>query len=118
MMPSNSNRAYAKTYPDAYELDEHENAFFQDLLKGLSNPKKELPCKYFYDETGSKLFTRICETEEYYVTRTECELMENILPTLSELIGSSVTIIEFGSGEGKKTQFIACIGNAACLRAD
>jgi dimethylhistidine N-methyltransferase len=78
------------------------DAFYNDVVSGLSQSRKELPCKYFYDERGSILFTQICNTEDYYVTRTECELMEKILPELKAMIGLDATIIEFGSGEGKK----------------
>ena len=36
-------------------------AFYREVLAGLRAPRKRLPCKYFYDETGSALFDRICE---------------------------------------------------------
>ena len=52
--------------------------FRADVLRGLGAPKKELPCKYFYDEAGSALFEQITELEEYYPTRTELGIMENI----------------------------------------
>lgn len=76
--------------------------FYEDVIAGLSQSPKALPCKYFYDEAGSILFTDICATRDYYVTRTETALMENILPELAALIGADVTLIEFGSGEGRK----------------
>lgn len=76
--------------------------FLQDVLQGLSKNPKELPCKYFYDERGSVLFTQICETAEYYITRTELQLLDQILPELAELIGEDASIVEYGSGEGKK----------------
>lgn len=80
----------------------NREAFHKDVLAGLSKPRKELPCKYFYDERGSIIFTQICNTEDYYVTRTECELMTTILPELQAMVGVNATIVEFGSGEGKK----------------
>src|SRR6266508_6157053 len=49
--------------------------FRADVLRGLHRPARELPCKYFYDETGSRLFEQICELEEYYLTRTELAIM-------------------------------------------
>ena len=42
-----------------------------DVIKGLSCATKTLPAKYFYDEHGSKLFDKICDTKEYYPTRVE-----------------------------------------------
>ncbi len=50
--------------------------FRADVLRGFGAPKKELPCKYFYDEVGSALFEQITELEEYYPTRTELGIME------------------------------------------
>ena len=50
--------------------------FRADVLRGLRAPRKELPCKYFYDEAGSALFEQITELEEYYPTRTVLGIME------------------------------------------
>ena len=52
----------------ALEVDE---VFLKDVLDGLKQTQKTLPCKYFYDETGSQLFEEICQLDEYYITRTE-----------------------------------------------
>ena len=49
-----------------------------DASEGLLATPKTLPSKYFYDEKGSKLFDRICELPEYYVTRTEIALLKKI----------------------------------------
>ena len=46
-------------------------SFLDDVIAGLSAPRKSLPPKYFYDERGSRLFDAICELPEYYPTRTE-----------------------------------------------
>ncbi|HET6925238.1 MAG TPA: L-histidine N(alpha)-methyltransferase, partial [Hyphomicrobiaceae bacterium] len=43
--------------------------FGQAVLKGLSAPRKRLPCQYFYDAVGSELFEEITRLEEYYPTR-------------------------------------------------
>ncbi len=42
--------------------------FLHDVLRGLAEPEKSLPCKYFYDEIGCRLFEEICQTDEYYLT--------------------------------------------------
>ena len=31
------------------------------VAEGLSQPQKQLPCRFFYDAVGSALFERICE---------------------------------------------------------
>jgi dimethylhistidine N-methyltransferase len=99
MTSFNRNTVYAIEHaPNLNTRDE----FYEDVINGLTKSPKELPCKYFYDERGSILFTRICETQDYYVTRTEASLMEKILPEVTDMVGANATIIEFGSGEGKK----------------
>ena len=52
------------------------NSLQQDVEQGLLSAPRSLPPKYFYDETGSKLFDKICDTPEYYPTRTEAQLLE------------------------------------------
>lgn len=79
-----------------------ENPFLRDVVQGLQKSPKQIPCKYFYDERGSVLFTEICRTQEYYITRTELTLLNSSLPEIADLIGCSATIIEYGSGEGRK----------------
>ncbi len=100
MTSLNSNTLVAARHVPRYTAS--QNPFYDDVIAGLSKIRKELPCKYFYDESGSILFTKICTTDDYYVTRTECALMERIMPELKAMIGTNATIIEFGSGEGKK----------------
>ncbi|MFT6732575.1 MAG: dimethylhistidine N-methyltransferase [Polaribacter sp.] len=80
------------------------NVFLNDVLNGLRENQKALPCKYFYDEAGSALFEKICELDEYYITRTELELLDNIKQELAEKIGKNAVIIEPGAGAGKKIQ--------------
>jgi dimethylhistidine N-methyltransferase len=84
---------------------EHVNSddqFLTDIISGLSQEQKSLPCKYFYDEAGSELFDQICQTKEYYHTRTELEIFEDALPLVAGMIGPSADILEFGSGAGVK----------------
>lgn len=88
----------------------------EDVRRGLWEPLRSLPPKYFYDERGSQLFDAICDTPEYYVTRTEDALL---LDCAAELIDDlrPQHIIEFGSGAARKTRhlFDQCdtAGNAA-----
>ncbi|MGX5173023.1 L-histidine N(alpha)-methyltransferase [Aliikangiella sp. IMCC44653] len=82
--------------------DTNQQQFTQDVIEGLSRPQKTLPCKYFYDAEGSNLFEEICELDEYYVTRAELALLEQIESELVELIGKNAIIIEPGAGAGIK----------------
>jgi dimethylhistidine N-methyltransferase len=77
-----------------------------DVLRGLHESPKSLPCKYFYDARGSQLFDAICELPEYYPTRTEISILENNTRAIAEAIGANATIVEYGSGSGTKTHLL------------
>ena len=73
------------------------------ILQGLLNKKQKyiLP-KFFYDEKGSKLFNKITNLREYYPTKKELEILDNLKKKLKKNLPSSSTIVEFGSGSNKK----------------
>ncbi len=75
-----------------------------EILEGLARPQKTLSPKFFYDQTGSKLFDEICELPEYYLTRSEQEIMQACSAEIAELIGPNASLIEFGSGSSLKTR--------------
>ncbi|MEE8294447.1 MAG: L-histidine N(alpha)-methyltransferase, partial [Sphingomonadales bacterium] len=64
------------------DLKPSSDSFLDAVVKGLSQPHKTLPAKFFYDERGSKLFEDITNLSEYYQTRTELGLLEGIAPEL------------------------------------
>ena len=99
-----SNNTKFESNNDKSQLSSENQIFLDEVLEGLNKPQKSLPCKYFYDEKGSQLFEDICELDEYYVTRTELALLEDIKKELAEMIGSRSTIIEPGAGAGIKIQ--------------
>ncbi|MDP6430196.1 MAG: L-histidine N(alpha)-methyltransferase [Rhodospirillales bacterium] len=72
------------------------------VIAGLSSDPKSIPPKFFYDQRGSDIFNRICETEEYYVTRTEVALLAEIGPEVGQLAGAGVSVIEYGCGSSDK----------------
>ncbi len=78
--------------------------FRKDILRGLQSDPKYLPCKYFYDEQGSKLFDQICQLEEYYPTRSELAIMEKYALEMGQQIGPGVMLVEYGSGSSVKTR--------------
>jgi dimethylhistidine N-methyltransferase len=80
--------------------------FRADVLRGLSAPAKELPCKYFYDEAGSALFERITELEEYYLTRTELAILRRHAAEMAGLLGERCLLVEYGSGSSSKTRLL------------
>ena len=91
----------AKTDP---ELD--RKTFLNDVRDGLRRMPKSLPCKYFYDSTGSALFDKICELPEYYLTRVELLIMRQHAEAIGRHIGGGVLLIEYGSGSGIKSRLL------------
>src|SRR6266850_1036708 len=92
-----------------YRLDIHtderarQERLESDVREGLTTWQKSLPPKYFYDRAGSLLFERITELPEYYPTRTEAALLEEILPGLIEDFLPD-DIVEVGAGSSEKTR--------------
>jgi dimethylhistidine N-methyltransferase len=78
----------------------------EEIVAGLSLSRKMISPKYFYDERGSRLFERICELPEYYLTRTEIAIMRESIGKMVEAIGPQASVIEFGSGAGLKTRIL------------
>jgi len=91
---------------DIADCCDYDQNFLIDVLRGLSQAQKSLPCKYFYDERGSQLFDKICQLDEYYPTRTEQQIMLDNAPDMAEQLGSEVMLIEFGSGSSIKTRIL------------
>ena len=80
--------------------------FLAEVLAGLSSSPRSLPCKFFYDERGADLFQEICDLPEYYVTRTETELLRQYGSEIAESIGANAALIGFGTGAGIKTRML------------
>ena len=88
--------------PQASSLDE----FAEAVLKGLSSPRKRLPCQYFYDAAGSELFEEITRLEEYYPTRTETAILRQHARSMARPAGRDAVLVEFGSGSSRKTELV------------
>ena len=80
--------------------------FLADVVDGLAASPKSLPCKYFYDERGSQLFDDICGLDEYYLTRTEDEIIRAHVQEMANQIGLGVMLVEYGSGSSTKTRVL------------
>ena len=81
-------------------------AFLAETLAGLSKSPKELLCKFFYDDRGARLFQRICELPEYYITRTELGILRLCGAEMAEALGPNVELIGLGTGAGTKTRIL------------
>jgi dimethylhistidine N-methyltransferase len=77
-----------------------------EVIAGLSQPKKVLPAKYFYDEQGSRLFETITKLPEYYPTRVEINLLRQHKDTIAKLLKDDVWLLEYGSGASLKIRLL------------
>lgn len=82
------------------------DCFRADVLNGLAGSEKTIPCKYFYDAIGSRLFERICAQPEYYPTRTELAIMRRHGQEMAAACGPQCLLIEYGSGSGDKSRLL------------
>lgn len=88
----------------AVAAEEHD--FRRDLLAGLSTYPRSIPCRYFYDLEGSRLFDRICDLPEYYLTRAEEEILDANIGEIIDSAPDDFVLAELGSGASRKTRQI------------
>jgi dimethylhistidine N-methyltransferase len=94
-------------------------AFRADVLAGLAQPQKAVPARWFYDDTGSRLFEDITQLPEYYLTRAETEILTARGGEFAALIGAGRAVVEFGSGSSLKTPLLlSAIAPAAYVPLD
>jgi dimethylhistidine N-methyltransferase len=83
-----------------------EEDFAQAVIEGLSQRRKTLPCRFFYDARGSALFEQITELPEYYPTRTEAAILAAHAGEFVKDLPAGGVIVEFGSGSSRKTEIL------------
>jgi dimethylhistidine N-methyltransferase len=99
-----SNPGYHVLTPSDLTAGHGLRQFALDVLHGLSERPKRLSSRWIYDDEGSKLFSRICELEEYYPTRCEAEILAEHTPAVLERAGAgALDIVDLGAGDGRKT---------------
>jgi dimethylhistidine N-methyltransferase len=87
-----------------------KSTFKADIIAGLAQNPKTVPCKYFYDEAGSILFEKITTLDEYYPTRCEIEILTRYAGDIATRTRDDTVLVEFGSGSSLKTELLL----AAC----
>ena len=90
------------------------DAIATDVLRGIASDQKYIPSKYFYDDTGSRLFEKICELPEYYQTRTELKLLSK---NASEIVHGFMNgnLVELGSGSSIKIRILLEAIGQSCM---
>lgn len=83
--------------------------FAADVEKGLAAENKFLSSRYFYDAAGDKLFQKIMQLPEYYLTRAEFAILDQyktsiLLPIIERKV--KFNLVELGAGDGLKTKVI------------
>jgi L-histidine Nalpha-methyltransferase len=76
----------------------------KEISYSLSQKEKFIHPKFFYDSKGSNLFEKICDLPEYYLTRTEIEILGSIKSELSKYLAGDFILVELGSGSSIKTR--------------
>src|SRR5438309_8591854 len=96
-------RAYTALRSEPVAAD---GAFARDVIAGLTARPKRLPPKYFYDETGSRLFEAITALPEYYPTRCELAILREHGADIADFFPPGAALIEFGSGSSRKVRIL------------
>lgn len=84
------------------------DAFAKDVAAGLSKTNKTLPSRYFYDGNGSRLFQKIMNLPEYYLTRSEFEVLDMHKTEIAKAFSDAgfFHLIDLGAGDALKTKII------------
>jgi dimethylhistidine N-methyltransferase len=67
---------------------------------------KSLPAWLLYDDAGSALFEEITRLPEYYLTRTEREILRRDAGAMIDTAGAPLEIVELGAGSASKTRLL------------
>lgn len=92
--------------PRLHDFAPARDDFRSQVLHGLRQTRKQIPCKFFYDRRGSQLFDQICELPEYYPTRTEVGIMTRHAAEMADVLGPRCRVVEYGSGSSTKTRLL------------
>ena len=77
-----------------------------EIRQGLHRTPPSISPKFFYDPVGSDLFERITHTPEYYLTRTEIEILETNLGEIAAGIGPRAVLAEIAAGSARKARIV------------
>jgi dimethylhistidine N-methyltransferase len=77
-----------------------------EVLAGLRRRPRYIPPKFFYDTRGSQLFDAITVTPEYYLTRTEVEVLKTNAAAIAARVGTGSLLVEPGGGSCAKVRIL------------
>jgi len=88
------------------ESAKSKKSFAEEISRSLNQKEKSISPKFFYDRKGSELFDEICNLPEYYLTRTETNLLKSIVSDLEKFVTNDMRLVELGSGSAVKTRLL------------
>ena len=88
------------------ESEKSNRTFSQEISYSLNQKQKSISPKFFYDIKGSELFDKICNLPEYYLTRTETNLLKIMGSELEKFVLDNMRLVELGSGSAVKTRLV------------
>ena len=77
----------------------------KEVLVGMTDSPKWFPSKYLYDEEGFALFDQISREPQYYVYRTEIDILREHAREVMESVRPG-EMVELGSGTSTKTKVL------------
>ncbi len=80
-------------------------ALYDATFWSLRSEPKEIPAVWLYDERGSLLFDEITRLPEYYLTRSEHEILGARAPEIASRTRAR-TLAELGAGTAAKTKLL------------
>ena len=86
------------------KVDDANDAFAADIIRGLSETQKSISSRWLYDQYGSELFEAITSLPEYYPTRTEFSILTEYAEAIAARIGPEAILVEYGAGAATKTR--------------
>ena len=92
-------------------IEQHEvdAALIDEVRTGLQQTPKRLSSRFFYDAEGSRIFAEIMHTPDYYLTRSEYEILDTQKADLLRLFAPDkrpFELVELGAGDGLKTKIL------------
>ena len=82
--------------------------FAKDTFIGFNRTPKTVSSKYLYDANGSKIYEQIMNLPEYYLVKSEFEILDTYKSSFANFIGTDkeINLVELGAGNGYKTNLI------------
>ena len=80
-----------------------------EVRMGLQATPKRLSSRFFYDAEGSRLFAEIMHSPDYYLTRSEYEILETYKADMLRQFSPDnrpFELVELGAGDGLKTKIL------------